>query len=70
MNERVYYGEDIAAAWTGSEDFTYTQDVLQRLDASCAARALERLSETLAAHDRGPGVWVDSRAWIVTASRR
>jgi SAM-dependent methyltransferase len=70
VHEPVYYGKDVAAAldWVGG--FSYTQELLQRLDAPSAERALERLRETLAAHDREPGVWFDSRAWIVTASRR
>ena len=70
VHEPVYYGEDVAAALDWVRGFSYTQDVLQRLDAPSAERALERLRETLAAHERGPGVWFDSRAWIVTASRR
>jgi SAM-dependent methyltransferase len=69
VHEPVYYGEDDAAALDWVKRFSYTQDVLQRLDGPFAERALERLRETLAAHDRKPGVWFDSRAWIVTASR-
>ncbi len=35
-----------------------------------AERALERLRETLTAHESGDGIWFDARAWIVTARRR
>ena len=70
VREPVYYGEDVAAALDWVRGFSHIQDMLQRLDAAAAERALERLRETLAAHDRGPGVWFDSRAWIVTASSR
>lgn len=70
VHEPVYYGEDVAAALDWVRGFSYTQDMLQRLDAPSAARAFERLRDTLLAHDRRPGVWFDSRAWIVTASRR
>jgi len=69
VHEPVYYGEDAAAALDWVKRFSCTQDMLQRLDGLSADRALERLRETLAAHDRKPGVWFDSRAWIVTASR-
>jgi SAM-dependent methyltransferase len=69
VHEPVYYGEDVAAALDWVRGFSYTRDMLQRLDAPSAKRALERLRETLAAHERGQGVWFDSRAWIVTASR-
>jgi hypothetical protein len=30
---------------------------------------MERLRELLAAHRQADGVWLDSRAWIVTARR-
>ena len=70
VHEPVYYGEDIAAALNWVSGFSYTQDMLQRLDAPSAERALGRLRESLAAHESTSGVWFDSRAWIVTASRR
>ena len=70
VHEPVYYGQDVAAALDWVRGFSYTQDVLRRLDAPSAERALERLRETLAAHERETGVWFDSRTWIVTASRR
>ena len=69
VREPVYYGEDVAAAFDWIRGFWFTREMLQRLDAASAERALERLRETLAAHDKEPGVWFDSRAWIVTASR-
>ncbi len=70
VHEPVYYGEDGATALDWVRRFSCTQDMLQRLDAPSAERAIERLREILATHDGGPGVWFDSRAWIVTASRR
>ena len=70
VHEPVYYGQDVAVALDWVRGFAYTQDVLRRLDAPSAERALERLRETLAAHERETGVWFDSRTWIVTASRR
>jgi SAM-dependent methyltransferase len=70
VHEPVYYGPDVAAALDWVRGFTCTNDVLKRLDPVAAERALERLRETLAAHASGDGIWFDSRAWIVTASRR
>ncbi|HEY5806714.1 MAG TPA: methyltransferase domain-containing protein [Povalibacter sp.] len=69
VHEPVYYGEDAAAALDWVRGFSCTQNLLQRLDAPSAEHALERLRETLVAHDREPGVWFDSRAWIVSACR-
>ena len=69
VQEPVYYGASVEAAldWIGG--FMCTQDILQRLDAAGAERALARLRESLAKHQRADGVWFDSRAWIVTAHR-
>ena len=70
VHEPVYYGPDVAAAldWVGG--FSCVNHVLQRLDRASSERAREQLSQTLAAHARQDGVWFDSSAWIVTASRR
>jgi hypothetical protein len=70
VREPVYYGPDVAAALDWVRGFTCTNRVLKRLDATAAARAVERLRDALAAHMRGDGVWFNSRAWIVTARRR
>jgi SAM-dependent methyltransferase len=67
VHEPVYYGEDVATALDWVRGFSYTQYMLQRFDAPSAERALDRLRGILAAHDSRPGVWFDSRAWIVTA---
>jgi hypothetical protein len=70
VHEPVYYGQDVAAAFDWVRGFSATESLLQRLDAASRERALERLRETLAAHDSGRSVWFGSRAWIVTAGRR
>jgi len=69
VHEPVYYGASVDAAleWIGG--FLCTQDMLRRLDTASTERALGRLRETLAKHQRAEGVWFDSRAWIVTAHR-
>jgi SAM-dependent methyltransferase len=69
VHQPVYYGPDLAAAleWVGG--FSSTRESLRRLGDAAAARALERLGETLAAHAGEGGVWFDSRAWIVEVRR-
>ncbi len=70
VDERVYYGPDAAAALDWVRGFAATNELLQRLDPTAAARALARLRDALAARVSDQGVWFDSRAWIVTAHRR
>jgi SAM-dependent methyltransferase len=69
VNEPVYYGQNVMAAldWVGG--FACTNTALQRMDQASAARALERLTDMLAARATDDGVWFDSRAWIVAAHR-
>jgi SAM-dependent methyltransferase len=70
VREPVYYGPDVAAALDWVRGFTCTSELLKRLDPTAATRAVQRLREALAAHLRDDGVWLESRAWIVTARRR
>lgn len=65
----VYYGPDVATALGWVRGFTATGETLERLDPAAAADALGLLREALAAHLTDDGVWLDSRAWIVTAHR-
>ncbi len=70
VHRPMHFGPDVAAAleWVGG--FSYTREVLARLDGASAERALGRLRETIEAHASTDGVWFDSRAWIVNARRR
>ena len=70
VREPVYYGENVDAAIEWVRGFLSVRELLQRLDAASAERALERLRELLAAHDDGSGVWFDARAWIVTSRQQ
>jgi SAM-dependent methyltransferase len=70
VHEPVYYGPNVAAALDWVRGFTYTTEVLKRLDPATAARALGRLRQTLAEHLSDDGVWFNSRAWSITALRR
>jgi len=71
VHEPVFYGDDSAAALEFVRRFQCTSDALACLSAADGARALERLRDTLAAHQDGRhGVVFDSRAWIITGRRR
>jgi len=67
VNEPVYYGPDVDVAMDWVRGFTYTREVLKRLDPAGATQALARLRDALTAHLGDDGVWFGSRAWIVTA---
>jgi SAM-dependent methyltransferase len=69
VQEPVYYGPDTEAALDLVRDMRQPREVLARLDAASAQRALLRLREMLAAHQTDTGVLFDSRAWLVTARR-
>jgi SAM-dependent methyltransferase len=69
VHEPVYYGPDVAAAIEWVRGFACTNEVLRALNPASAERTLDCLHEMLAAHAREDGVWLDSRAWIVAASR-
>jgi SAM-dependent methyltransferase len=69
VHEPVYYGPDAAAAFDLVRDMKQAHDLLARMDAASAERALARLRELLAAHETDAGVLFDSRAWLVTARR-
>jgi SAM-dependent methyltransferase len=70
VHEPVYYGPDVAAAEQFVRALQSTQELLTGLDTAATERALERLRATLAVHVADDGVWFDSRAWIVNASRQ
>ncbi len=67
VHEPVYYGPDAAAAHENVLRLLHARDLLDRLDATAAENARQRLRATLDAHDTGPGVLFDARAWIITA---
>ena len=67
----VFYGHDLDAATEFVRGFQSTRETLASMTDADAARALQRLRATIAAHDRGDdGVAFDSRAWVITAHRR
>ena len=71
VHEPVLYGHDLDAALAVVRGFQSTSAALARLSDREAARAVERLRETLAAHHSDErGVVLDSRSWLITARRR
>ncbi|MGN9908804.1 class I SAM-dependent methyltransferase [Phytohabitans sp. LJ34] len=69
VREPVYYGPDTAAAYDFVTSMRHPQEALAHADAATVERAHRRLHSALAAHDTGSGVYIGSRAWIVTARR-
>jgi hypothetical protein len=71
VHEPVLYGHDLDAALAVVRGFQNTSAALASLSDGEAARTVERLHETLAAHYSGErGVVFDSRSWLITARRR
>jgi SAM-dependent methyltransferase len=70
VHEPVYYGPDTDAAVDAVSRLWEVKDLFATLDATAAEQARARLRATLADHTTDDGVYFDSRAWIVTASRR
>jgi SAM-dependent methyltransferase len=71
VNEPVLYGHDLAAALAFVQGFHNTSAALASLNRDEAARTVERLRDTLAAHYSDErGVVLGSRSWLITARRR
>jgi SAM-dependent methyltransferase len=68
--EPVCYGPDAAIAFDFTVGMRSTRDLLATLDDTTTGPALDRLRATLATHETDDGVYFDSRAWILTATRR
>lgn len=69
VDEPVFYGSDVDAAYDAVIDFGFAQEVLAGLAAAEAEKALQRLRDLLEAHLTPEGVQFGSRAWIITARR-
>jgi hypothetical protein len=71
VHEPVLFGHDLDAALGFVRGFQDTSAALASLSDREAARTVERLRETLAAHYIDEhGVVLDSRSWLITARRR
>jgi SAM-dependent methyltransferase len=65
----VYYGHDVDAALAFVGQFAYVSEALSRSGPSDAGTIRARLRATLESRASERGVWLGSRAWIVTARR-
>ena len=68
VQEPVFYGRDVDAAYDALIGLQLVKDSLARADVEADA-ALRRLRDLLDAHLTADGVLFDSRAWIITALR-
>src|ERR687892_59228 len=66
----VYYGQDLDAALAFVRRFANVTEALSRSGPRAAGTILARLRATLESRASERGVWLGSRAWIVTARRR
>jgi ubiquinone/menaquinone biosynthesis C-methylase UbiE len=70
VREPVLYGRDLDAALAFVRGFQETSAALASMSDGEAARTVERLRETLAAHYSDErGVAFDARSWLITARR-
>ncbi len=69
VHEPVYYGADIDAALAFVLQFSTVQEMVGSLPDTARNHAIGRLRDLMVAHHCHDGVWLDARAWIVTARR-
>jgi SAM-dependent methyltransferase len=69
VNEPVFYGPDVDAAYEAVIGLGFANDALAGVDAATADQARQRLRVLLDAHLAADGVHFGSRAWIITAHR-
>jgi SAM-dependent methyltransferase len=69
VEEPIWLGTDGADAFGYLRTMGVTRGLLNDLDEATAARALDTLRETLAAHATADGVLFGSAAWLITARR-
>lgn len=65
----MYFGENADACYRFVSTLGFAQWMLQGLDESGRAGALDALRRTITAHATDDGVLYDSAAWIITATR-
>ena len=66
----VYYGQDVDAALAFVGRFANVSEALSQTGPRAAGTMLARLRATLESRASERGVWLGSRAWIVTARRQ
>jgi hypothetical protein len=66
----VYYGQDVDAALAFVGRFANVSEALGRSEPRAAGTILAGLRATLGSRASERGVWLGSRAWIITARRQ
>jgi SAM-dependent methyltransferase len=69
VDEPVRLGADADDAFGFLRGLSITRGLLDGLDDTAVAGALEQLQAVLATYDTGRGVLLDSSAWLITARR-
>jgi SAM-dependent methyltransferase len=69
LREPIYYGSDAGSAYEAVLNLRMAKDPQAGLTSGDRQPALDRLRETLAAHETGDGVWFDSSVWVISATR-
>jgi SAM-dependent methyltransferase len=69
INEPICLGANADAAFAYVRTTGFTHGMLNGLDETVTARALDALRATLLAHDSDEGVLFDSSAWLIQARR-
>ncbi|MCU1683380.1 MAG: methyltransferase [Amycolatopsis sp.] len=64
----ISYGSDVDTTYSFVRELRSTNDLLVTLDPLAAEHALERVYNSIAAHETEDGVLFDSRSWIVEAT--
>jgi ubiquinone/menaquinone biosynthesis C-methylase UbiE len=70
VREPVYYGPDAETACNAARSLQLTQNLLAGLNPAQTDEALQRLVDTFATHQTPDGIWLDTRAWLITAHRQ
>ena len=69
VNEPMYFGADVADAFSFVTGLGLTRGLLDGLDERTQAKALQTLRERLSEHTTSDGVLVGASAWLITAQR-
>jgi SAM-dependent methyltransferase len=69
FHARYYAGDNVDDAYEYARGLGFTRRMLQGLDDTARARALEALRTMIAAHGREGEITFDSACWLITAGR-
>jgi len=69
FHARFYAGTDVEDAYAYASGLGFSRRMLQGLDDTMKARALDALRSMIAAHGRAGEITFDSACWLITAGR-